>query len=175
MFSLSQEFHAARRQKGRAPIVLFVLNNALGTRVYSDRYPTGEIVGLASAAVADGSLLADGSASAGQGSMTLLDQGARVLSFGRLRETLTPFRGELLASLEQEEVGSVSLVLSNAGAAGQRPFSRMEALENLLGAEGELRLGFSRLRGRQYLTRFKGRVIAYRLESERLTLTLRAR
>lgn len=174
MFSLSQDFHRARRQKGRAPIVLFVLNNALGTRVYSDRYPSGEIVGLVSAALADGTLLADGSATAGLGSLTLLDQGARVLSFGRLRETLTPFKGELLASLEQEETGSISVVLSNAGANGRRPFSRLEALENLLGAEGELRLGFSQVRAREYLTRFRGKVAAYQLEPERLTLKLRA-
>lgn len=174
MFNLSQSFHAARVQKDRAPIVLFILRNALGARVYSDRHPSGEVLGLVSAVVADGAVLADGSHEAGIGSMTLLESGARVLGFGRLRETLTPFKGELAASLAQEEAGSLSVVLSNAGETGARPFSRMEATENLLGATAELRLGFSEVAGREYLTRFWGRVIAYRLEAERLTLNLRA-
>lgn len=174
MFSLSRDMHAALADASRAPLVLLVLQSALGTRVYSDRNPGGEVLDLVSAALADGALLADGAASAGEGSMTLLEAGARVLSFGRLRETLTPFRGELLASLAQEEAGSVSVVLSTVDRAGQGALARMEAVENLLGCRAELRLGFAEVRAREFLTRFRGRVIAYRLEAQRLNLTLRA-
>lgn len=174
MFSLSQDFHRARSQAHSTPLIIFSLTNAYGVRVYSDRHPGPEQVGLKLAALADGSRLADGSATAGQGAMNLLHQGARVLSFGRLRETLTPFQGELLASLSQEEAGSLNLVLSNAGAGGERPFSRLEGMENLLGACGELTVGFSGVKPREHLTRFRGRVVSYRLEQERLSLSLRA-
>ena len=60
-------------------------------------------------------------------------------------------------------------------AKGARPFSRLEALENLLGAAGELMVGYPGLKAREYFTRFSGRVTSYRLEAEKLTLTLRAR
>ncbi len=174
MFSLSQEFHRARRERNQAPLILFCLTNAHGARFYSDRHPTDAALGLLAARLADGGGLADGGLSAGEGSKNLLDRGARVLSFGRLRETLAPFKGDLLASLKQEEAASLSVQLSNAGAVGQRPFTRLEATENLLGATGEVLLGLPGVKPRDYLRRFRGRVESYRLEADTLTLSLRA-
>lgn len=174
MYSLSQEFQRARRERNRAPLVLFTLTNAFGARVYSDRHPDEETAGLKAPTRADGLFLADGGRRAGQGSLNLLERGARVLAFGRLRETLSPLRGELLASLGQEEAASLSICLSNGGARGQRPFSRLEALENLLGARGEITVGYAGVPPRDFLDRFQGRVVAYRLEAEQITLSLRA-
>lgn len=174
MFSLSQEFHRARRQRDQAPLILFSLVNAFGARVYSDRHPAERDLGLAAAVLADGSALAQGGLFAGRDSRNLLDRGARVLSFGRLRETLTPFSGDLLASLKQEEPASVSVQLSNAGAPGARPFTGLEATENLLGAVGEILVGFAGVKPRDQMRRFRGRVEAYRLEAETLTLSLKA-
>ena len=87
-------------------------------------------------------MLADGSRRAGEGSLNLLDAGAKVLSYGRLRETLTPQSGQIMASLRQEEASSLSVTLSNEGPDEARPMSRIEALENILGATGELIIGF---------------------------------
>jgi hypothetical protein len=172
--SLSQEFHRARRQRNQAPLLLFSLVNAFGARVYSDRHPAERDLGLAAALLADGTALAAGGLFAGRDSRSLLDRGARVLSFGRLRETLTPFSGDLLASLKQEEPASVSLQLSNAGAPGTRPFTRLEATENLLGAVGEILVSYPGILPREQMRRFRGRVEAYRLEAETLTLSLKA-
>lgn len=174
MFSLSQEFHRARRERNRAPVVLFSLLNAFGMRVYAQRQPRDQQLGLVSPTRGDGVFLADGSRRAGEGSLNLLERGARVLSLGRLRETLTPLGGDLLASLRQEEPGSLTVVLANGPAGGQRPFSRLEARENLLGAQGELTIGYPGVLPRDYLRRFRGRVVSYRLEDERLTLNLKA-
>ncbi|MEW5911289.1 MAG: hypothetical protein AB1814_01935 [Thermodesulfobacteriota bacterium] len=174
MFSLSQEFHRARRQRNQAPVVLFSLTNAFGLRVYAQRLPRDEQLGLVRPTRAEGSFLADGARRAGQGSLSLLERGARVLSLGRLRETLAPLSGELLASLRQEEPGSLTVVLANGPAGQGRPFSRLEALENLLGAMGELTIGYPGVLARDYLRRFRGRVVSYRLEAERLTLNLKA-
>ncbi len=174
MYSLSQAFHHARRWRNQRPVVVFTLVNAFGARVYGERFPGEETAGLVRPPLADGSWLADGARTAGAGSLNLLDRDARVLSFGRVRETLVPGHGELLASLRQEEAGSVSVTLSNAGAKGERPFSRIEGTENLLGAKGEILVGYPGLPARDYLTRFSGRVVAYRLEADRITLSLRS-
>jgi hypothetical protein len=174
MFSLSQEFHRARRDRNQAPVVIFSLINAYGVRLYSDRHPGADFSDLKSPVLADGGRRADGGRKAGEGLWPLLERGARVLSFGRLRETLSPLKNQMLASLKQEEAGSLSLVLSNGGGKGQRPFSRLEARENLLGAQGEISVGYSGLDPRDYLDRFRGRVVSYRLEAEQITLTLRA-
>jgi len=174
MFSLSQEFHRARLERNQRPLVLFTLTNAFGARVYSDRLPGDEAAGRVSPPMADGTWLADGGKYAGGDSLNVLDLGARVLSFGRLRETLTPSQGEFLASLLQEEPGSVTVVLANSGPRDMRPFSRLEAQENLLGAAAEISLGYPGLKARDYLKRFQGQVVAYALEADQLTLSLRA-
>ena len=92
----------------------------------------------------------------------MVDAGARVLSFGRLRERISPTGNGLLAGFKEEEAGRVTVALSNAGGKGARPFSRLEALENLLGAAGELMVGYPGLKAREYFTRFSGRVTSYR-------------
>lgn len=172
MFEISQEFNQARLARGQKPVLLFSLANAFGQRVYASRHPRDAELGLAAPTRADWQFLADGSRLAGQGSLSLLERGARVLSFGRLRETLTAQSGEVLSSLRQEEAGSFGVVLANQG--GSRPFSRLEARENILGAVGELLVGWPEVPARDYLRRFRGRVSAYRLEEDKLTLTLQA-
>jgi len=171
MFEISQSFNQARRDRGKKPVLLFSLVNAFGQRVYAARRPQDAELGLAAPTQADGQFLADGARLAGLGSLSLLERGARVLSLGRLRETLTA-SGEVLASLRQEEADSLSVTLANDG--GALPFSRLEARENILGAVGELMVGWPGIPGRDYLRRFRGRVTAYQMESETLTLTLRA-
>ncbi|MCB2227259.1 MAG: hypothetical protein KQH53_11330 [Desulfarculaceae bacterium] len=173
MFEVSQAFHRARRQRGTKPVVLLVLANAFGLRAYAGHHPSREELGLVAPARADGVFLADGGQVAGLGSLELLERGGRVLSLGRLRETLVPLGGgELLASLGSEEPGGLTVTLSNGG--DQRAFSRLEARENLLGAVGEITVGWPGVRAREYLRRFRGRVTAYRLENQTLTLTLKA-
>jgi len=172
MFELSQAFHRARRVRNSRPVLLLVITNSFGMRVFADRRPSDDELGLVAPVKADGVFLADGNRRAGEGSLSLLDRSARVLSLGRLRETLAPLGGGVLASLRQEEPGSVAVTLSNGGDA--RAFSRLEARENLLGAMGEIAVGWPGVLARDYLSRFRGRVTAYRLESQALTLTLKA-
>ena len=174
MFSLSQEFHRAKAGRYVRPVILFVLTNAFGVRLYSDKQPDQEGLGLVNPTLASGDFLADGSRGGGSGSRQVVDSGARVLSFGRLRERICPTGNGLLAGFKEEEAGRVTVTLANAGGDGNRPFSRLEALENLLGAGGELMVGYPGLKARQYFTRFSGRVDHYRLEAEKLTLGLKA-
>ncbi|MCB2192965.1 MAG: hypothetical protein KQI62_15445 [Deltaproteobacteria bacterium] len=172
MFEISQEFNQARRDRGLKPVLLFSLVNAFGQRVYATRRPQDDELGLAAPTKADGQFLADGTRTAGQGSLNLLERGARMLSLGCLRETLTAGSGEMLAGLRQEEADSLAVTLANDG--GALPFSRMEARENILGSVGELMVGWPGVPARDYLRRFRGKVSAYQLEETQLTLTLQA-
>jgi hypothetical protein len=43
-----------------------------------------------------------------------------------------------------------------------------------LGAAAEISLGYPGLKARDYLKRFQGQVVAYALEADQLTLSLRA-
>lgn len=174
MFSLSQDFHRASSERNQRPVLLFTLTNSFGARMYSERHPSDEVMGLKNPPKADGEFLADGARAAGEGSLNLLEAGAKVLSFGTLRETLTPLRGELAASYGQEEPGSITVVLANQGSATVGPFARLEAVENLLGAKCELLIGYPGIAARDYLSRFSGRVDSYRLEAEKLSITVRA-
>lgn len=176
MLNLSQAFHRARTERNQRPILLLWLINAFGARVYSERQVPEELAGIKSASLADGSWLADGARGAGSEAMSLLDRGGLVLSFGRLRETLTPLRGEIAASYGQEEPGSLTVVLANSFTSGQSlgRFAHMEAVENLLGAAATLMVGYPGLQRREFCTRFTGRVEAYRLEQDKIALTLRA-
>lgn len=174
MYSLSQGFHRAQSERASEPVILLRLTNSFGVRVYANRHPQAELLGLCGPLTAGGDVLADGSRFAGEGSMNLLDAGAKVLSYGRLRETLTPQSGMLLASLRQEEASSVSVTLSNEGPDDARPMSRIEAMENILGAKGELIIGFPGVPAREFMTRFSGLVDSYTLRSSQLRLSLRA-
>jgi hypothetical protein len=50
----------------------------------------------------------------------------------------------------------------------------MEAVEGLLGATGEISLGYPGLQASDFLTRFRGQVSSYRLQADTLSLTLKA-
>lgn len=174
MYSLSQEFHRAQSERSAEPVALLRLTNSFGMRVYAIRQPRAELLGLCGPLMAGGDVLADGSQMAGEGSINLLAAEARVLSFWRLRETLTAQSGSLMASLRQEEASSVSVALSNEGPDGARPMSRIESLENILGAKAEIILGFPGVAARDFLNRFSGLVSGYSLTSSQLRLSMRA-
>ena len=179
MYELSQAFHRARRERNRAPVVLFTLSNAFGVRVYSNRLPAEDVDSLKAAPKADGTWLADGSWLAGYNGLPALERAARVLSFGTPRASLLPVRGQFLASLGSSEAATLSVTLSNSpqGPPGSvaRPFTRLEAVEHLLGARGELTVGYRpEVPLRDYLTLFRGKVAGYSLTPDTVTLTLRA-
>ena len=54
MFSLSQEFHLAKSRRYVRPVMLFLLTNAFGVRVYSDKQPDQNALGLVNPTLARG-------------------------------------------------------------------------------------------------------------------------
>jgi hypothetical protein len=172
MYNLSQAFHRARKERNQRPEIVFVLVTAFGAHVYSDRQPSEKVLRLTSPPRADGTYLADGSITGGIDHLDTIDWGAHALSLGRLRESLSP-AGKLLATFQTKEKGSWQVVLANSGPQGRRRFSRMEAQEQLVGAKGYLTIGYPAVEARDYMQRFEGKVEVYKLEADRLTLTLR--
>jgi len=173
MYDLSQAFSRAVSD-GRAPILALRLTTSFGVRYWADRALPLAHSGLTGPLAANGSTLADGSQRAGEGSFSLLEMAPRVLSMGRLRETLTPQSGDFLASLGQEEPASITVTLTNDGPDEQRPMSRIEARENLLGAVGELIVGLPDVPAREHMVRFHGQVVSYTLSATALRLCLKA-
>ena len=174
MYSLPLEFKR-RLQDGFFPEAVLALENAAGLRLYGTRQPEPDAFGWTEVHLADSSHRADGSVRAGEGSLSIVARRA-ALSWVRLSETLTPERSDLLGSLRGQEAGRLAAVLNNdPDGDGPRHFSRILMAENILGASVRLRLVFPDLSGpEETLDRFRGRVLAFSLTREKLTLEVGA-
>ena len=173
MLEATKAFYDAAAS-GKGAVVLVWITNAFGMRVFSDRWPSDELLGTRGPAIADGAWKADGARQAGAGALAVIGRGAKVLRVGRITETLTPRRGRLVASLVQEQAGTMSLELADTPGPTGRELARMEGQENLLGAKVEVVVGWPGLEAREFLSRFTGRVVGYQMDGQRVVLKVRA-
>lgn len=175
MYNASLEFQR-RLQSGASPLFVLALNNGAGTRLYAQGAPAPDSFGWTEVHLADGSHRADGSNRAGQGSQAILARRADLKSGARLTETLTPQRSDLLTSLRGQEVGHMVVVLKNEPEdSGLRHFSKIAAVENILGALASIRAVFPDLTSEtDALDRFSGRVLGFTLTREEMILELGA-
>jgi hypothetical protein len=166
----SLEFFRRGRSVGCEPLALVTLDTAQGRYVFSDSPVQDEVAGLMGPPQADGQRQADGGTKAGAGFYQVLAVGALVERFGSIRESLQAAGGDLLAGLQQDEAGSMSLRLANQGEA----VADLESLGALLGATGQVIIGYAGLRASEYIPRFQGRVQSYQMDRGKLVLKLRA-
>jgi hypothetical protein len=166
----SLEFFRHGRTLGREPLVLLTLDTLQGRYVFSDAPVKDEVAGLMGPPQADGQRPADGGTKAGEGSYQVLAVAPLVERFGSIRESLQPAGGDLLAGLQQDEAGSLSLRLLNQGEA----VADLEALGGLLSATGQILIGYAGLRACEYMPRFQGLVQSYQMDRGKLVLKLRA-
>lgn len=166
----SLQFFSCNRSLGCEPQVLFTLDTPQGRYVFSDGPVSDEVAGLMGPPLADGLRLADGETRAGEGSCQVLAVAPLVERFGSIRESLQAVGGDLLAGLQQDEAGSLSLRLSNQG----DTVADLEALGGLLGATGQVLIGYTGLEPREYMPRFQGLVQSYQMDQGKLVLKLRA-
>lgn len=111
MFTQTASYNAARIA-GYRPIYLVFLTTNQTRRCFSTIMPTEAIMGT------EGGIgYFDGSRTVGDGGVfgatPVSSWGARILRFGSLRHTLTPQPQNLLASLAQTEIGSMSFECDN--------------------------------------------------------------
>ena len=135
MYRIPIRFHR-RLDRGEVPITYVLIETHLGYRAYAGKEMSRvfDISGF----IADGSHLADGSITAGNLTIGLIDKGARVLSFGSLERTIQPKKDDLLTAYSGKQLQHVSIELDNV----DDYFARLIAQEPFLGRPISIRSGF---------------------------------
>ncbi|MBI4800148.1 MAG: hypothetical protein HY794_15760 [Desulfarculus sp.] len=168
MLRVSPNWFKASRLPTARPCILFRLTNAYGQYAFSNLLPDDEMLGLAEPKRADGSWLADGSATGG--AMSQMADGALIKTFGALSEGLSPQTDNLLLGLSQDEMPAITILLANRA----NLFARLACTQNLLQAVGELLIGFEGIPVREYMLRYRGKVQRVLLTRDEATLELEA-
>ncbi len=159
----------------RRPMFILGLRAPGGRRLHAKHTPSLAQTGYTSSVYADGVWLADGYASAGIGAEPLLARRKDVLRFGAIKESLAGRRGEPLSILAGGRTVEVQVVLeNNVEPEGTRYYSRIAAIEGLVGLDSELEATYPGLGQRDALRRFSGRVRRAELTRESVALRLRA-
>jgi len=165
MRQITQNFWAAQ-EANTHPIVLVLLTSNMTRRLYSVRKTSDTEQGGSG-----GMILYDGAYTYGDDSLygafgLLADSGPRVLSFGSIRETLAPENNNLLASLNQTDIGSFSIEFDNADG----KFSNILQTESFLNNDLEILFGFRDLAFSDFKSLFTGTIIEELLMFTKLRL-----
>ncbi len=169
MYKKSLAFH--RSQIDRKPeVVVCRITNSAGLRIFSDRMPPGNIRLDILSVLHDGAYTYNGDQTYGDGFEDVLDYGGRVLSWGNLRETLTPDAGDLTLSQKTQEISTIQIILNNA----DKYFSKILGRENMISAVVELLIGFKDISRDEFLEQITGKVSKISLTDKKLALNIRA-
>jgi len=155
-----------RVQRGEVPVPYILIQTAMGWRCYAEKEMKAFFDTEAN--LADGSVAADGSETAGGSSLGLLEKSARVKSFGSFKSTISPSRLDVLSSFTTKQQKSLTVTLINS----DLYFSRLIPQEHFLGRRMILLLGFESLPYSAHLKQFWGEIDDVRLDDQ--TATVRA-
>ena len=135
MYRVPIAFHN-KLMRGEKPLTYALITTHMGYRAYAEK-EMARVFDI-SGYLADGSVTADGSHTAGSETIGLIDKSARILDMGKLERTIQPQKDDLLAAYEGKQLQHVSLSLDNA----DDYFSRLIAKEPFIGRPIEIRCGF---------------------------------
>lgn len=135
MYRLPIAFHD-RLMRGEIPITYILITTHLGYRAYAEK-ELSQVFDIAGY-IADGTVDADGSHTAGAETIGLIDKAARVLDMGSLDRTIQPKKGNLLAAYGGKQLQHISIELDNM----DRYFSRLIVKEPFIGRSIAIRCGF---------------------------------
>jgi len=155
---------------GNPELTICRITNSAGLRIFSDRMPPDNVRLDTDAVLYDGTYTYNGDITFGSNMENVLDYGGRVLSWGSLRETLTPDSGDLTLSQKTQEISTMQIVLNNA----DRYFSKLLGRENMISAVIELLVGTGDISRDEFLEQLTGIVSRFTLTDEKLTLNIRA-
>ena len=161
-----QKSLAYEQKQGEAEVVVCQITNSAGTRVFSTMMLPENIVSPPNAEIFDGTYLFDGTITYGEDQNAIIDFGGRVLSWGELRETLTPDENDLILSQQAQEISTFKVVLNNA----DRYFSKLLGQENMINADVKVTIGYRDISKDEFLTLFAGKVNNLTLTADKLTL-----
>lgn len=156
-------FHKYLMQ-GKVPVTYCQIATHLASRIYSDRELQG--VFSASALLADGSVLADGSEIAGYGSASAGEKAARVIDFGSFERTISPQSSDLLASFSGKQKQHIAVKLDNS----DYYFTRLIAKEPFLSRKLFLFVGFEDHPQSDHYSIFAGTISEISVDKDSMTL-----
>jgi len=157
---------AFEQKQGEAEIVICRIINSAGERIFSTMAPPENIVTPPNAEIFDGTYLFDGTITFGEDQNAILDFGGRVLSWGELRETLTPDEDDLILSQQEQEISTFKVVLNNA----DKYFSKLMGQENMINADVSVSVGYRDISKDDFLELFAGKVNNLTLTADKLIL-----
>lgn len=169
MYKKSLAFHKSQSE-GKPEVAICRITNSAGLRIFSDRMPPDNIRLNVLVMLHDGTYTYNGDQTYSGILGDVLDYGGRVLSWGNLRETLTPDAGDLVLSQKSQEVSTMQIILNNA----DKYFSKLLGKENMISAVVELLIGSRDISRDDFLEQITGKVSKVFLTDERLTLNIRA-
>lgn len=135
MYRIPIAFHR-RLYRGEIPLTYVLIETHLGYRAYAGKELSRvfDIAGF----FADGVYSADGTVTAGDVTIGLLDKSARVISFGSLERTIQPKKDDILTAYSGKQLQHISIELDNA----DRYFSQLIGKEPFVGRPISVRCGF---------------------------------
>jgi hypothetical protein len=151
MYHIAKSMHD-RLMRGEQPTPYVVVETHLGYRAYAAKELTEvfDVLGL----IADGSVMADGSHTAGSESAGVLEKSARVLDFGAFERTLQPRTADVMAAYNMKQKQHMTIQFDNA----DRYFSRLIAKEPFIGRPMWSYVGFETDPQSEHLRIFAGRI-----------------
>lgn len=140
-------------QQGELPIVYLLINTPMGWRGYS----TKEInAGFSEddPHLADGSVTADGSHTAGSGDYGMLDLQGRIIQIGRLSRTIAPSNSNILGAYNNRQLQHLSFTLADH----DDYFTKMLPSEPFIGSEVRVYVGYDDSPHSEHLRIFNGKI-----------------
>ena len=145
-------FDQARTNPSAAPVVAYVLETPMGSRVWTHGVIPETVLGVTGTYFdADVEYDADVYFDGGDAPMELLP---RVLEFGPIAKYTAPFGSEILAGIGEGERASFRVSLANEDG----KISQFLAEEFVLGQTGRVLLGFLGLPLTDYIEKYRGQV-----------------
>jgi len=135
VYRIPISFHD-RLLRGENPTTYAIITTHLGYRAYAEK-ELSQVFDI-SGYIADGSITADGTYTAGSGTIGVIDKAARVLDMGSVERTLQPRKDDILAAYGGRQLQHISIELDNT----DRYFSRLIAKESFIGRPIAIRCGF---------------------------------
>lgn len=149
MYRTTIEFHN-KLIAGEVPISYIIIQTHMGYRAYAEKELTGVFSVLA--LLADGSVMADGSETAGGGGAGVIEKSGRVISFGSFDRNLQSIKDDILASYQNKTLQHMSIEMDNS----DRYFAQLIASEPFIGRPLMYYLGFESLPQAEHLKIFSG-------------------
>lgn len=167
---LTSEAYIKAQESNARDVFLGFFQSRMGRRCYSFQTPTAEQMGSAG-----GIATYNGDTYVGDGSLygsqaIILDWGALMVSFGSLRETLSPENTNLLSSLTGEEISGMTITLNN----NTQHFSEVLWKESFFFQTFLLRHGYVGLTYRDFISLYTGVITQETLTDTELVVVTQA-